>query len=118
MSLSQQDIVTALDTSLASIRAFTTDGHWMELRNTGYGFNSYAFNALFAANWSAAKRGAWWSKPMSSGPDFDRASAAYMQAYRDTIISTVNGVRPADTRSPSGPGSRYLDGLEIRTGKL
>jgi hypothetical protein len=118
MSLSARDISTALDTSLASIRAFTTDGHWMELRNTGYEFNSYAFDGLFKDKWAAAKRGQWWSKPMSSGPDFDRASRAYFAAYRDTIISTVNAVRGASTKSPSGPGSRYFDGLEIRTGKL
>jgi len=117
MSLSLKDVVVTLDQSLGTTRAFTSDGSWMELRNTGYAFNSSSFSWKFKDNWTKAQRGQWWSKPMGAGPDFDLASQAYFKAYRDTMIATVNEVRPANYVGPAGPGSRYFPGLEIRTGK-
>ena len=117
VSLSLKDVAVALDGSLGAVRAFTSDGSWMEIRNTGYAFNSTSFSWKFNDNWKRAQRGQWWSEPMGAGPDFDLASKAYFQAYRDTMIATVNEVRPANYVGPAGPGSRYFDGLEIRTGK-
>ena len=99
MSLSAKDVAVAIDTRAGSIRAFTTSGDWMELRNTGYGYNSAAFQMRMKFAWADAQKAL--GPDPGSGPDYAAYSKKWFGAYRTTLIETVG----------------HFKGLEIRTGK-
>jgi SPP1 gp7 family putative phage head morphogenesis protein len=92
LSLSDGDVITAIDTRLASMRAFGIDGRWMELRNLGYEYGSLRFRTAFSNAWKAARRGQWWAQPIKDSALLAEASELWNAAYRQTLIDTVEKV--------------------------